>query len=121
MLQQGGWCQKEEAEVQKIIVVSDAVRGTKVDLDGKGFQEKQMEELPGKWKPPKGADWTEMRKEETWLKCTLLNGSAWSTEKKYMRRYRGKCDVFFGIEHRLIKEEWRNSSTKWPRKDGDLL
>ena len=22
-----------------------------------------------------------------------------------MRRYKGKCDVFFGIEHRLKKEE----------------
>ena len=46
-----------------------------------------------------------MRKEEKRLKCTLPNGSAWSTEKKYMRRYRGKCDIFFGMEHRLRKEE----------------
>ena len=22
-----------------------------------------------------------------------------------MRRYKGKCDIFFGIEHRLTKEE----------------
>ena len=27
-----------------------------------------------------------------------------------MKRYKGKCDIFFGIEHRLRK----------PRKDGDL-
>ena len=35
---------KGEAEVPKIIIVSDAVRGTKVDLDGKGLQEKHAEE-----------------------------------------------------------------------------
>ena len=35
----------------------------------------------------------------------MQNGSAWSTERKYMRRYKGKCDIFFGIEHRLRKEE----------------
>ena len=36
-----------------------------------------------------------MKKEAKLLRCTLLNGSAWSTEKKNMRRYKGKCDVFF--------------------------
>ena len=61
-----------------------------------------------------------MRKEEKRLKCTLLNGSAWSTERMYMRRYTGNFDVFFGTEHRLRKEEMRNSSTKRPRKDGGL-
>ena len=39
------------------------------------------------------------------LRCILLCGSAWSTERKYMRRYTGKCDIFFGTEHRLRKEE----------------
>ena len=33
------------------------------------------------------------------------NQLAWSTERQYMRRYRGKCDIFLGIEHRLRKEE----------------
>ena len=37
----------------------------------------------------------------------MANGSAWSTERKYMRRFRGKCDVFFGIEHRMRKEEMK--------------
>ena len=46
-----------------------------------------------------------MRKEEKRLKCTLLNGSAWSTEKKYIRRYRGTFDIFIGIEHISRKEE----------------
>ena len=49
-------------------------------------------------------DRNEMRKEEKNLRCAMLNGSAWSTERKYMRRYRGTFDVFFGIKHRLRKE-----------------
>ena len=48
-----------------------------------------------RWKQPKGEDRTEMKKEAKLLRCTLLNGSAWSTERKYMRRYKGKWDVFF--------------------------
>ena len=35
----------------------------------------------------------------------MLNVSAWSTERKYMRRYKSTFDVFFGIDHRLRKEE----------------
>ena len=93
---------EREAEVQKIIIVSDAVRSTKVDLDGKGLQEKQMEKFPKKWERPNGVGWTEMRKEEKRLKCTLLNGSAWNTEKKRMGRY----------EHRLRKEEMEGQFNK---------
>ena len=48
----------------------------------------------------KGEDRTEMKKETRVLRCTFLSGSAWSTERKYMRRFKGKCDIFFGIEHR---------------------
>ena len=36
-----------------------------------------------------------------------------------MRRYKGKCDIFFRIEHRL-RRKWRSSSTKRPSKDGGL-
>ena len=53
-----------------------------------------------------------MRKEEKRFRCTLLNGSAWSTEKKYMRRYKGTFDIFFGIEHRLRKEEMEEQLNK---------
>ena len=35
----------------------------------------------------------------------MLNGSAWSTEKKYMRKYKGTFDIFFGKKHGLRKEE----------------
>ena len=53
-----------KAEVAKIIIVSDVVRGTKV---GPGWQRPSGEadgKASKKWKPPNGADWTEMRKEE---------------------------------------------------------
>ena len=46
-----------------------------------------------------------MRKEEKNLRCALLNGSACSTERKYMRRYKALLMSFFWIEHRLEKEE----------------
>ena len=65
---------------------------------------KRMKDIPKKRKQPKGADWAERSKEEEKLKCALLKGSAWCTEKKYMRRYKGTFDIFFGIEHRLRKE-----------------
>ena len=45
-----------------------------------------------------------MKTEAQLLRCTLLNGSAWSTERKYTTRYKGKCDIFFGIKRRLRKE-----------------
>ena len=61
-----------------------------------------------------------MRKEEKRLKCTLRNGSAWNTERKYMRRYRGKCDIFFGIEHRLRQKEIKEQFNREAKGDGDL-
>ena len=39
------------------------------------------EEIPHRWRQPKGEDRTETKKETIRLRCTLLNGSAWSTEK----------------------------------------
>ena len=37
------------------------------------------------------------------MRCTLLNGSARSTERKYMGRY--FCTLFFGDEHKMRREE----------------
>ena len=37
----------------------------------------------------RGEDRTGMKKEAKMLRCTLLNGSVWSTKRKYMRRYKG--------------------------------
>ena len=97
-----------------IIIVSDAVEGTFADLDGKSRREELKNKHCREWKRSKGADRTEMRKEEKRLRYALQNGSAWSTEKKHMRRYKGTFDIFFGIEHRLRKEAERQ------RKHGDL-
>ena len=47
---------KGEAEVPKIIIMSDAVRGITVDLDGRSLQEEQTGTPPRKWKRSKGAD-----------------------------------------------------------------
>ena len=38
-----------------------------------------VEEIPQRWRQPKGEDRTKMKKEATLLRCTLLNGSAWNT------------------------------------------
>ena len=46
------------------------------------------------------------------MRCTLLNGPAWSTEKKYMRRYKGVFDIFFGVELRMRKEEMEEQFNK---------
>ena len=45
-----------------------------------------------------------------------MNRSAWSTETKYMRRYKGKCGTFFGIEHRLGKEEMEEQFNREAKK-----
>ena len=58
-------------------------------------------------------DRKEMQKESRVVRCTSLNGSTWSTEKKNIRRYKGTVDIFFGVEH-------RGASTKKPSKDGCL-
>ena len=75
-------------------------------------ESKRTEATPKRWKQPKGKDGTEVKKEARRLRCTLLNGLEWSTEKKYLRRYRGKCDIFFGIEHRLRKDEMEEQFNK---------
>ena len=103
---------KGEAEVPEIIIVSDAVEGTFENLEGKSLQEEQKGKCQREWKRSKGVDRSEMRKEEKNLRCALLNGSAWSTERKCMRRYKGTFDVFYGIEHRLRKEEMEEQINK---------
>ena len=71
-----------------------------------------VKESPQRRKQPEGEDRSEMQKEAKLLRGTKLNGSAWSTEMKFLRRYKGKCDIFCGIEHRLRKEEMEEHSNK---------
>ena len=53
-----------EAEVPEIIIVSDAVEGTFVNLDGKSVQAEQKGKYQREWKRSKGVDRNEMRNEE---------------------------------------------------------
>ena len=94
-----------KGKVPEIIIVSDVVEGTFVELDGKSLRQEQKEKRQREWKGSRGVDRTETIKKENKLKCALLNVSTWSTEKKCMRRYKGTFDIFFGIVHRLKKEE----------------
>ena len=77
------------------------MKGTFVNLVGRSLQEEQNGKYQREWKLSKGVDRNELRKEEENLRCAVLDGSAWSTERKYMRRYKGTFEVFFEIEHRL--------------------
>ena len=38
------------------------------------------------------------------VRCALLNNSAWSAVRQYLRRCKATIDIFFGIEHRMRKE-----------------
>ena len=75
------------------------------------------QESPQRWKQPKGEDRTEMNKEAKLLRCTLLNGPAWSTERTFLRKYKSTFDIFFGIEHRLRKEEMEEQFNKEAKEE----
>ena len=79
--------------------------------DVKVKESRWVEEISQRWKQPKREDRAEMKKEAKLLRCTLLNGSAWSTERKNMRRYVGMCDDF-GVEHRSRKEKMEEQFNK---------
>ena len=66
------------------------------------------EEFSQRWKHPKGEDRSDMKKGAQVLRCTLLNGSAWSTERKYMRRFLRK--VRYPLWNRAQTEEGRNGA-----------
>ena len=55
---------------------------------------------------------SEMRKPPKPVRCTLFNGSARCTERKYMRRHKGTFDIFFGNEHRMRREKMEEQFNK---------
>ena len=61
---------------------TDAMERIQQELQVKGGR--WAEEIPQRWRQPKGEDRTEMKREAKLLRCTLSNGSAWSTERKLM-------------------------------------
>ena len=72
------------AGLQKRTEVMERWQHQEVQVEGNRW----AEEISQRWKQRKGEDRAEMKKEAKLLRCTLLNGSAWSTERKYMRRYK---------------------------------
>ena len=69
-----------------------------VEGDGKGQLgwERRQRKVPRTGEEQRAG----LRKPSKTVRCTLLNGSAWSTEK-YMRRHRGTFDLSFAVEHRI--------------------
>ena len=63
-----------------------------------------------------------MKKEARVLRCTLLNGPAWSTEKKVHEKIQKESALSFLVkEHRLRKEDVGGAAQqKKPRSDGEL-
>ena len=59
-----------------------------------------------------------MKKEAKLLRCTVLSGSAWSTEKKYTRKYERKYDIFFW--DKALNEERRNGGAVQQRGKGRM-
>ena len=120
--QEGEYWEKEKVKTARVETLKPQTKTARVRTAAEGQQRmteavmrmqqevrvkeyRWAEEVSQRWKQLKGEDRTKMKKEARLLRCTLLNGSTWSTEKRYMRRYKGKCDIFFGIELRLRKEE----------------
>ena len=67
------------------------------------------------WKIMK--DRREMLKPSTAVRCTLVNGSAWCTEKNHMRWYKGTSNIFLKIEHRTRKEELEKQFNKQTKQE----
>ena len=61
---------------------------------------------------PEGKRRSEVKKHSKNVRCILLNGSGWSTERKYMKRYTGTFDILFGAEHATRKEEMEEQFNK---------
>ena len=57
-----------------------------------------------------------MKNEEGWLKCVMLNCSAWSIDKAFLERRGSEPDVFIGIEQRLRGEAVDQERTAYARK-----
>ena len=53
-------------------------------------------------------------------RLTLLNASTWSTEKKYMRRYKGTFHILFGCEHRMKEDEMEEQFNKETNQECSL-
>ena len=55
---------------------------------------------------------SKMQQDSETVRCTLLNGSAWCPERLHMRCCVGAFGIFFGIEHRMRREEMEEHFNK---------
>ena len=62
---------------------------------------------------------SELEKASKTVRCTFWNGSVLCTERKYMRRNKGTFEIFFGIEHRMRKEDMEDGYMQ-PTQQGSL-
>ena len=110
---------------QHWLSVSAAAAGTTekdggVDEDAAGSAGKRIADgrrrCPQRWRQPKGKDRTEMKKEARVIEVHFAQWICLEYREKYMRRYNGKCDILYGIEHRL--REGGNGGTVQQRSQG---
>ena len=79
LLEQNWLCVKAAAEgLQKRTEMMERWQQQEVQVK----ETRWAEEIPQRWSSQKEKDRTEMRKETKLLRCTMLNGSAWSTDRK---------------------------------------
>ena len=99
---------------QSGLCVSAAAEGLERRTEATERMQQEFQVKGGRWAEeiPQGGG----RKRQQLLWCTLLNGSAWSTQRKYMSRDIGKCDIFFGMEHRLRTEEMEEQLNREAKK-----
>ena len=66
---------------QNWLSVSAAAEGPQRRTEAVMRMQQEVQIKESSWRQPKGEDRTEMKKVARVLRCTLLNGSTWSTEK----------------------------------------
>ena len=92
-------------------------------VSGSASESTWAEEISQRWKQPKGEDRADMEKEAKLLRCTgapcwmdqrgVQRGSTWEGTKE-------SATSSLEWSRDWGRRKWRNSSTKRPRKDGDL-
>ena len=85
LLQQSGLCVSAAAGGPQKRTEAMEMLQQELQVDGGRW----AEEIPQRWKRPKGEDRTEMKKDAKLLRCTLLNGSAWVVPPKQAPRGAG--------------------------------
>ena len=108
--------------VQNWLCVSAAAEGPKKRTEAMVRMQQEVQvkegrwagEIPQRWRQLKGEEWTEKKEARVEMRTAQWIGLE-HRESKYMRRYKGKCDICFGIHHRMRKEEVEEQFNKEAR------